>query len=249
MRVEFLGTGGFHPSERRQTACLMVPEIGLIFDAGTSAFRVARYIQTETIDLFLSHAHLDHICGLTYLITPPLTGQIQKLRLFGREEILEAVRKHLFDGQVFPVLPPFEFHVLDDAGSQQLPSGHQVEWMKLESHPGDSTAFKVDLNGHILAYVTDTIVDGSYTSFIKGVDTLVHECYFPDSKRDWANHTGHTHATPLAELAREANVGRLIAVHLDPLDDSDDPIGIEGMRAIFPATTIAEDGMSIELGS
>lgn len=247
MRVEFLGTGGFHPCERRHTACIMFPEIGLIFDAGTSAFRVPPLIQTDTIDLFLTHAHLDHICGLTYLITPPLTGQIRTLRLYARPEVLEAVDKHLFQELVFPVPAPFEFHELSDDGSRILDSGHRIAWMKLENHPGGSTAFKLEIPDHQFAYVTDTIVDSSYEKFIEGVDTLVHECYFPDSKSDWANHTGHSHATPVAQLAKTANVGQLICVHIDPMNESDDPIGLQGMKTIFPRTTLAEDGMHLDL--
>ncbi len=247
MRVEFLGTGGFHPNEKRQTACIMLPEIGLVFDAGTSTFRVAQHIQTESLDLFLTHAHLDHICGLTYLITLPLTGRIKNLRLHGRTEILDAVREHLFADMVFPVAPPFEFHELKDTGELTLPSGDRIEWMKLTHHPGGSTAFKLHLKNHVFAYVTDTTVDHSYKDFVHEADTLVHECYFPDSKKTWADRTGHTHSTPLANLAKDANVGRLIAVHIDPLDESDDPIGIKGMQTIFPNITVAEDGLSLDL--
>lgn len=247
MRVEFLGTGGFHPNDRRETACLMFPEIGLIFDAGTSAYRVLKKIQTDTIDLFLTHAHLDHICGLTYLITLPLTGQIKKLRLYGRTEVLAAVENHLFSDLVFPIRAPFEFHNLEDEGSMKLDSGYQLDWMKLINHPGGSTAFKLHLENQVFVYVTDTVVDDTYREFIHGAETLVHECYFPDSKMDWATHTGHSHSTPVAELARDSHVGRLIAVHLDPMDESDDPIGIESMRNIYPNITIADDGLSLEL--
>ena len=247
MRVEFLGTGGFHPSEKRHTACIMFPEIGLVFDAGTSAFRVARHLQTETLDLFLSHAHLDHICGLTYLITLPLTGKVKSLRLYGRAEVLDAVRDHLFAEKVFPVVPPFEFHDLAEKGEVTLPGGHRIEWMKLTDHPGGSTAYKLHLQNHVFAYVTDTTVDGSYTEFVRDAETLVHECYFPDSKKDWANRTGHTHSTPLATLAKEAKVGKLVVVHVDPLDETNDPIGIKEMQAIFPNTIVAEDGLSLDL--
>ncbi|MDA7503692.1 MBL fold metallo-hydrolase [bacterium] len=247
MRVEFLGTGGFHPNERRHTACIMFPEIGLIFDAGTSAFRVPKKIQTDTLELFLTHAHLDHTCGLTYLITPPLTGQIEKLRLYGRPDVLAAVQDQLFSELVFPVPAPFEFHSIEDEGSLTLLSGHRLEWMKLINHPGFSTAYKITFEDQTFAYVTDTIVDETYKDFIRGVDTLVHECYFPDSKTKWANHTGHSHATPVAELANEAEVGRLIVVHVDPMDETDDPIGLPGMQEIFPQTIIAEDGLTLDL--
>ena len=37
MRLMFLGTGGYHPTESRHTACLFQPETGLVFDAGTGS--------------------------------------------------------------------------------------------------------------------------------------------------------------------------------------------------------------------
>ena len=45
----------------------MLPELGLIFDAGTGIFRARDLIQTDTLDIFLTHIHLDHCVGLTFL--------------------------------------------------------------------------------------------------------------------------------------------------------------------------------------
>src|SRR5579871_6726587 len=66
MILQFLGTGGYHPNERRHTACLLLPEVGVVFDAGTGAFRIRERLRTPDIQLFLTHAHLDHVVGLTY---------------------------------------------------------------------------------------------------------------------------------------------------------------------------------------
>ena len=66
MQVVLLGTGGYHPSELRHTACIMLPELGIVFDAGTSFFRVRELLCTSTLDIFLSHAHLDHVIGLPF---------------------------------------------------------------------------------------------------------------------------------------------------------------------------------------
>src|SRR5690606_30515562 len=96
-----------------------------------------------------------------------------------------------------------------------------------------------------LAYVTDTTVDGSYADFIRDVDVLIHECYFSDDMAEWAERTGHSHTTPVAQLAREARVGKLILVHLDPQKEQLDPIGIESGRALHADTLIAEDGLEM----
>ena len=247
MRIKFLGTGGFHPNDRRETACIMIPDIGLVLDAGTAAYRIERHLKTDSLDIFLTHAHLDHICGLTYLIILTLTGKVQEIRLHAREEFLEAVRNHLFAEAVFPVDPPFSFHALPENGEMTLDSGVEVAWQKLESHPGGSTAYRLNLGNQQFAHVTDTTVDGSYSEFISGVDCLVHECYFADEMSDWGEKTGHTYASELVKLANETNVGRVIAVHPDPQADADNPIGLEAMQSIFPNIELAHDGLGIDL--
>ena len=50
----------------------------------------------------------------------------------------------------------------------------------------------------------------------------------------------------MAEVARDAGVGRLLLVHVDPQRSDDDPIGLANVRAIFPNAEIAEDLMEIE---
>jgi len=99
-----------------------------------------------------------------------------------------------------------------------------------------------------MAYVTDTTAakDAKYVDPIRGVDLLVHECNFRDGQEEWAEKTGHSSTTPVAELARAAGAKRLVLVHLDPLDESDDPVGIAAARKIFPATEIGYDGMVVE---
>jgi len=243
MRLQFLGTGGYHPNERRHTASLILPEIGVVFDAGSSFFRVESRLETNELDIFLTHAHLDHIQGLTFFIVPLLKGIVSHCRIHASPKTIAAVRQHLFAEDVFPVLPAYEFVEL--AERIELPSGGVITHVPLK-HPGGSLGFKLEVAGRRLAYITDTTVDGSYTDFIQGVDVLIHECYFPDELAEWCEKTGHSHTTQVATLARDANVGRLYLTHIDPQRPDDDPIGIRTARAIFPATTLAEDLMEIE---
>ena len=80
--------------------------LAVVFDAGTSFFRVAERLQTDEVHVFLSHAHLDHICGLTYFL-PLLAGNVRQARVYGTQQTLETVQTHLFSDAVFPVLPAF----------------------------------------------------------------------------------------------------------------------------------------------
>ena len=243
MRLMFLGTGGYHPNERRHTASILLPDIGVALDAGTGFFRVQRVIQSETLDIFLTHAHLDHVCGLTFILVPLLRGDLERVRIFGNAHTLQAVRTHLLANELFPVKPNFEWHVL--TGSVPIPDNGTLTWTALD-HPGGSVGFRLDWDGKSLAYITDTTAPGSYADFVRGVDVLIHECYFPDDLAEWAEKTGHSSSTNVAKLARAAEVKHLYLVHVDPQRPDDDPVGIDGIRAIFAKTDLAEDLMEIE---
>ncbi|QDV16818.1 Ribonuclease BN [Gimesia panareensis] len=243
MRIVLLGTGGYHPNDRRHTACLMLPESGVIFDAGTSFFRVPHHLQTRDLQIFLTHAHLDHIVGLSFFLVPMLTGQVDSVKVYGEASKLAAIQTHLFSDEIFPLLPDYEFITLPDTVS--VPEQGTLSHISLE-HPGGSVGYRIDWPGHSLAYITDTSHPEQHLEFVKGVDLLIHECYFPDEQAEWADKTGHSHTTPVAELARDAGVGQLVLTHIDPQETGDDPVGIEVAQKIFPNTILGEDLMELE---
>ncbi|MFQ5732421.1 MAG: MBL fold metallo-hydrolase [Planctomycetaceae bacterium] len=243
MRLELLGTGGYFPNERRHTACVLLPEVGVMFDAGTGAFRVADALQSPELRVFLSHAHLDHVFGLTALLVPLIDGRLTSCRIHGPKPALDAVCDHLFAEPMFPIHPAFEYVEL--TAEEALPGDGRLTHTPL-THPGGSLGYRADWPDRSLAYITDTVCDGSYAEFVRGVDVLIHECYFPDERAKLAVETGHSHTTPVAELARDAGVGRLILVHTDPLNAAADPIGLPVARTIFPQTELADDGMLVD---
>lgn len=245
MRLKFLGTGGYHPSERRHTACLFLPEIGIVLDAGTGFFRVQQNLETREIDVFLTHAHLDHVCGLTFFLVPVLTGEVDTVRVHGSNDTLTAVRQHIFAKAIFPVDPPFEWCELPDDSTIQTRDGGTLSWTSLE-HPGGSIGYRIDWPDRSLAYITDTTAPGEYLPFIANVDVLIHECYFPDDMQEWALKTGHSSASAVARVADQAGAGKLFLVHVDPQKTNDDPVGLEAIRAIFPNAELAADEQEIQ---
>jgi ribonuclease Z len=243
MRVVLLGTGGYHPNERRHTACVMLPEAGILFDAGTSFFRVAERLQTRELDLFLTHAHLDHIAGLTYFLVPMWSGMVDRVRVHSAPQYLDAVRTHLFSTPFFPVQLEYEF--IDIQERTPVAHGGTVTYRPL-NHPGGALGFRLDWPGKSLAYITDTIADETYLDFIRNVDLLIHECNFTDDQEKLARQSGHSHSSAVARAARDAGVGRLVLVHIDPQHPEDDPVDLPRMREIFPAVELGEDLTEIE---
>lgn len=245
MKLVLLGTTGYHPNDRRQTACMMLPEAGVVLDAGTGTYRAGEHLATRHLDIFLSHAHLDHVVGLTFLLEVLHGREMERVTIHGEPAKLAAVCQHLYDELLFPVAPLYEFRPI--APRTELAGGGVLTWFPLV-HPGGSIGFRLDWPGRSLAYVTDTTAKAGadYVDKIRGVDVLLHECYFPDGNEAFAEKTGHSCTTPTAQVAREGGVGRLILVHVAPHSIADDPIGLATARAIFPATQIAEDNMVVD---
>jgi ribonuclease Z len=245
MRLIFLGTGGYHPNERRHTACLLLPDIGLALDAGTGFFRVQERLESDSLDVFLTHAHLDHVCGLTFFLVPVLTGAVNKVRVHGTKKTLDTVQTHLFAEEIFPVDPPYEWCELQEGQGVQVGENGVLTFMPLE-HPGGSIGYRIDWPDRSLAYITDTTAPGNYLAFIQGVDVLIHECYFPDSMHEWAEKTGHSSSTAVAEVAKQSGAKRLYLVHADPQHPEDDPVDLVKIRQIMPSTELAEDLQEID---
>jgi ribonuclease BN (tRNA processing enzyme) len=245
MKLVLLGSGGYFPTSRRHTACLLLPEIGVVLDAGSGICRLGEYRQTERLDVFLSHAHLDHILGLTYLINVVPAEVARNTIVRGEAAKLDAVRKHLFAELVFPVAPPFRFEPL--GGPCALPRGGTLTHFPL-AHPGGSVGFRLDWPGHSMAYVTDTTAaaDAPYVAALNGVKLLVHEAYFATAANDRPAVTGHSWLEAVAEVAAAAHVGRLVVVHLDPQLPGDSAFDLPAARRIFQAITIGTDGMELD---
>jgi len=246
MRIIFLGTGGYHPNERRHTAGVFLPELGIALDAGSGFFRAQQHLQQKTLDIFLTHSHLDHICGLTFFLVPVLDGTVEHVRVHGSTETINAVREHLFAPAIFPVMPPFEWLELTTESQVPLAQNGTLRCVELE-HPGGSLGFRLDWPDRSLAYITDTTAPGEYLSFIEGVDVLIHECYFPDRLGDLAARTGHSASTEVARVARASGAERVYLVHTDPQRSDDDPIGLESMRKIYAPIELVEDQQEIDL--
>ncbi|NOX56597.1 MAG: metal-dependent hydrolase, partial [Planctomycetes bacterium] len=193
---------------------------------------------------FLSHAHLDHVLGLTWFQPVFKLGWIDRASVCAKPDVLAAIQNHLSETAIFSGRLRFQFVPLPN--ELNIAEGGRLTHCELPNHPGGSTAYRIDWPGFSLAYVTDTIVDGGYMEFIRGVDMLLHECNFPDRLAEMANESHHSYASAVAQLAREANVGRLILVHLDPwLADFYEEM-LESARALFPDTELGHDMQEID---
>lgn len=96
------------------------------------------------------------------------------------------------------------------------------------------------------AYCSDTVYDESVVSYIKGVDVLYHEATFAESELARATKTGHSTARQAAEIAKLAEVKKLVIGHFSSRYTNLNPL-LEQAQAVFPNTELAKEGKIIEL--
>jgi ribonuclease BN (tRNA processing enzyme) len=245
MNVVLLGSGGYFPTSQRQTSCVLLPDAGIVLDAGTGMSRLGSYLRTGRLDVFLSHAHLDHVAGLTYLINVVPAEVLRNTTVYGQHAKLAAIREHVFAELIFPVAPTFRFEPLE--GACPLPCAGSLSFFTLQ-HPGGSIGFRLDWPDRSMAYVTDTVADvnADYVDRIRGADLLIHEAYFADNTAGLPSITGHSSLEAVVEVAAAAGVGRLILVHIDPQVHANPPFDLSEPRGVFESTEFGFDGMEID---
>ncbi len=241
-QLRFLGTAGYFNTASRHTLGVLLPRLGILFDAGSGIYRLQQYAASPNLQIFLSHAHLDHICGLPALLGLAPRCGIERTSVHALPATIEAVQKHLFSPALFPAEPPFQWHPLSDGTPVEVAAGGRLQAFSLD-HPGGSTGFRIDWPGHSLAYVTDTTAspDADYVERIGGVDLLLHECNFNRAQADWARRTGHSWTDEVGKVAAKARVGRLVVFHVDPLATADPPVNLAEIREFFPRVELAAD--------
>ena len=108
------------------------------------------------------------------------------------------------------------------------------------------------LPGRSLVYCTDTVFSEAAVELARGADLLIHESTFSHAESEMAIARQHSTSTMAAQTALEAGVGQLVLTHLSPRYVAGNPTTPEDLlaeaRAIFPATEIARDFLTIEVG-
>ncbi len=263
MDVTVLGTMGWMPSDRRETTCFACRsgEDAFIFDAGTGLRRLlqpehARLLAgSGTVHLFLTHYHLDHICGLAYL---PGVLPGRSLLIHPPEEAVNGVDPvAAVTGILRKPYNPKDWDDLEGVGLEPLHAGpneiagHTVH-VRAQQHSDISVAYRVD-DAFVLA--TDTRPDPETAAFAEGAGVLFHEAWFngADPRTRTAppellpGYASHSEVSAVATLACKAGVRRLVPMHLNPLHDEEYYEGLEqAARAIFPKTDVLRDGTVVD---
>ena len=243
MNFHCLGTNGFHPTESSHTACYMIPEIGVVFDAGSGFFRVSTLVQTKYLEIFLSHCHMDHICGIHCLLELLRVTDCKTVRIYGEQHVIDAV-KTTFQDPFFPSLPEMDFIPIQENVQINLSSGAVVTPFKVK-HTTSCHGYRLEYNGKKLAYVTDTSSnpESGYLKYLENLDFLFHEVH--SITEESSVNFGHTDANNLAKICNIIKPGQLVTIHHNPMGDR--YAILEHIKKEYPNTITTEDKKIIPL--
>jgi ribonuclease Z len=107
--------------------------------------------------------------------------------------------------------------------------------------------------GCSLVYCTDTVFSEAAVELAAGADLLIHESTFAHAEAEMAFARQHSTSTMAAQTALAAGVKQLMLTHLSPRYMPGNPVTPDDLlaeaRAIFPATELARDFLSVELSA
>jgi phosphoribosyl 1,2-cyclic phosphodiesterase len=216
---------------------------------------VARHgpARPQTFNLFLSHAHWDHIMGFPFFAPAYIAGN--RIRIHGcHRELREALLRQQ-SAPSFPV--PFQALAADiefaelEPGVEYRVAGFSVSAIR-QLHEGQSYGYRFSRGGKAIVYSTDcehkAVLDASYpfVEFFRGADLLIFDAMYSlaeaiSVKEDW----GHSSNIAGVELAQLARAKRLVLFHHEPAYDD------ARIERVLTETTryeeISRDGHRVEI--
>jgi phosphoribosyl 1,2-cyclic phosphodiesterase len=260
-RLRFWGTRGSIPSPGPSTVRyggntpsveVRTPSGTLVLlDAGTGIRELGRSLIARangspiTGDIFLTHAHWDHIQGIPFFA--PAFQRGNRFTIWGAKSLAASIHRVVRD-QMSPVVFPvafeelaatFEFRELTD--ERHSSDGFDVRAFPVR-HPGGALGYRFAPGpggdravGSSFVYISDNEIRAADASasndrwraklvdFIRGSRLLIHDATYTED--EYASHRGWGHSTygDAVALALESGVETLVLFHHSP-DRSDDEL-------------------------
>ncbi len=250
MKITMLGTGTSYPDPNRVQSGMLVESNheSILLDIGSGTLhRLAQLGKDlDAINsIFISHFHIDHCSDfLTLCQSIWLSGTRRVLDLYGTSFVREWL------GLLHSAFPYLSEKVNVRPFVLQENKTVQLEKLQVTNTPTvhgktDTRAFRVESEGKIVVYSSDTAPSHELNVLAKNVDVLIHECNWLDGE-----HPEGVHTTPseLARIVDEVAPGKLILTHLSPevVRNKEEVLGIIG-SSHRTKVIMAEDLMSFEV--
>lgn len=146
-----------------------------------------------------------------------------------RKLLVEEVRKHNIDVAYY--------NSIKKGKDIQLEDGTKVPNEMLTNPPRDPFAY---------AFCSDTVYKPAIIPQLRGINMLYHESTFLEKHIDKADKTKHSTAKQAAEIAKAAEVGKLILGHYSTRYANLN-LFLKEAKSVFQNVELAEDGKIFEL--
>jgi phosphoribosyl 1,2-cyclic phosphodiesterase len=245
------------------TACVEVVVDGrlLILDCGTGLRKLGKRLLAEGPrrgTILLSHLHLDHIAGFPFF-SPAYSADFRFRVLRGRPSGGLPLRR-VMAGQMEPPLFPVPLREMQaelsfedfEPGTTLDLDGVLVRTAALH-HPDGATGFRIEHDGRVLSYVTDTehvpgTDDPGVMALIDGADLVIYDSTYTAAEWDGRVGWGHSTWEEGVRLCRMAGVRRLALFHHDPDHDDAAMAVIEAdAKAAWADCFAAREGQTVSL--
>jgi len=228
MRLTVIGCSGSFAGPDSAASCYLVEADDadgrtwrIVLDLGSGALGpLLRYGDAENVDgVFFTHLHPDHcldLTGLYVLRKYHPGGALPRIPVWGPQ----GVARRMATAYDLPEDPgmtgEFDFH--EFAGQVEL-GPFVVEPIPV-AHPVPAFGFRVSAGNRTLAYTGDSGICPALDTIASGADVLLAEASFHHKAN---NPPGiHLTGTDCGEVAKAADVGRLVITHVPPWFDPRD---------------------------
>lgn len=154
--------------------------------------------------------------------------------LFAEKQCPNHILRDMVD---FYKVPTYELNRIKNGADYVTPEGEIISNDRL-TRPSDLP--------RRYAYCSDTIFLPSIVEQIKGVDLLFHEATFAEEDASRAKETFHTTAAQAAQIAKDAEVKKLLIGHFSARYEDEHTLQEEAL-AIFPNTQLAKETLCVSV--
>ncbi len=176
------------------------------------------------VHILISHTHWDHIQGFPFFSPAYVRGN-QIIIYSPFPDLQERLRKQqepeFFPRRLDQMPAQIQFVQLEEGIPITIEGSIRVNNI-LQTHPGRSYGYRLEGDGAVVVYVTDSEYKNlgeahtkRYVEFMSGADLLIFDAQYTLSQSFQLSDWGHSSSVIGVDMATRANVKRIVLFHFD----------------------------------